>query len=131
MPTWTNRRQPTIDEAAALLPDDARSIRGKARGQTSPAQIHPLTTYAETNGVIYETRTTCYAATVEWEDHNPLTGGHKGRTLIQITRGGLAPDGWATYDTYKVGRLLTEDEASMMIQLILTGVPEWLEGGEL
>lgn len=131
MPIWTHDTAPTLDEAAAALPEYATSILGTVRGATEPAAITPLARYSSLDLTPCERRTIAYAATVEWIDHNPFNGGPRAWTLIQISEGGLAPDGWATWDTYKIHGALTEPEALDMIQVILHRMPVHVEGGDL
>lgn len=123
---------PTIEEAAAYLPQEAPFLTGE-RETTTPPEVQLLGTWTGSEGTLTVTNWTVDAATVEYgywshyRDREAIVT----TTLFQVTEGGLAPDGWATFDVYKVNRRLTHAEAEQIAALIRAGLPQRLAGGEL
>ncbi len=121
---------PSLGEALELLPDCAEQIHESPQ----PVTITSVLDRANSNeypGGSHNVRE--QVAAIEWSYSSFYHGRDVTQvvTLLQVVRGGLAPDGWAYYDTYRVNRRLTADEARVMLEVIHAGLPLRIVGGDL
>lgn len=123
---------PTVEEAAAYLEADAAYLTGERPTTTAP-EIRPLATWAGSTGIVTVTQWSVDVALItygRWSSYRAREVS-TAITLFQVTQGGLATDGWATFDIYKVDRFLDESQARQVADLLLAGPPQLLGSGEI
>lgn len=124
---------PTLEEVATYLPQDGPFLTRERATSTSP-EVRALGTWSGSfEGPRSITNVSVDSAIVEYgywshyRDREVIVT----KTLFQVTEGGLAPDGWGSFDVYMVPRKLTPGEGEQMAALILAGLPVRVAGGEL
>lgn len=131
MKPWAGQA-PTLEEAAAYLTEDAAYLTGE-RETVTPPEVRHLATWTGSTGSLTVTEWTIDAAVVTFGYWSRYRGREVSyaATMFQLTQGGLAPDGWATFDVYKVSRALDEEGARQVADVILAGLPIHLAHGEM
>lgn len=123
---------PTLEEAAIWLPKQAAFLTGE-RETTTPPEVVPVGTWTGSDGILTVTTWTVDAAVVRYgyystyREREAIVAG----TLFQLTQGGLAPDGWGSFEVYRVPRALDQQEAEQVARMIVAGLPVRLGGAEL